>query len=544
MKFAPYIIPLFITAFAAAQTAKPLDLPDPSKDAAAAIGSADQTAAPTEPAAKPIEVAPPAKESAAAAVDTLKRNFHVNAGKPSAPITEPASPLDQISPVFRVSKKPIAEALRILGRPHGISFVVTPDARDAVVSADMSDATIRECLMSILEPEGLFYEERAGYITVRRYRTEYYIINYPAIKRTSSGSISVNLSASQNQNTQSGYGGSNTLATTTNANTNGQAQQDQSTLSIEKDMDVDAWKTIEEMIQGQLSKGETLTLNRFTGIATISATDRHHEKLRPFIDLLNRRLNQQVHIQARIVEINLSGQSKFGVDWQQALTVAGNAAVSFDGEATTNLTAAGPNILADPSVGLRIGAGRLGAVITALSQQGNVKTESQPSVTTLVNQTTYIKIGEDRTFFTLSSTTSINTGTTTTNGNVTSLDTYDRYSQTFGNVLEVTPSVSDDGIITLIVSPVISRLKSIETSPDGRQNGPNTDSKATESIIRLRSGETGVMGGFVFTEDVKAQRGVPGLEKIPGIGRIFRTDATTTARTELVIFVTATLDAI
>lgn len=525
------------------------DSEDPARPPAEA-NPADDLPTPAEPIAVPSPSAPAQDEQTApraahALVDKM-RAAYVASPDSDRTILEPASPLDTFTPQFRISEQPITLALRTLGRPHRISFVVEPDAADTKVSADMTDATVRECLAAITEPNGLYYEERAGYVTVRRNKTEYFIIDYPSMKRTSAGSVSVNLAASQPQGGSgqpgSAGGSSSTFASTGSGQNGGQQQQDQATLTIEKENDSDAWASVEEQLSAQLKDGESLNLNRFSGIATITASVRRLDQLRGFIALLNRRLNRQVHIQARVLEVTLSDQNKLGVDWTQALTTAGNGNVSFSGAIASNLTSVGPDSLAPNTFGLRIGAGKLEAVVSALSQQGNVSTESQPSVTTLANQTTYIKIGEDLTFFTLQSSTSINQPTNGSNTNVTSQDVYSQYNQTFGNVLEVTPTVSEEGIITLIASPVISRLTSISTSPDGKQSGPNTDSKATESIIRLRSGETGVMGGFVFTQELKDTRGVPLLSNVPLLGRAFRTDATSKTRTELVILITATLD--
>lgn len=552
-------------AIAAAQETATLSIPKPEAVPAAEESVPKETDEPadeqpdTAPQASAIDVAPPnsgqRNTEAHAAVDAMREAF-VKGKAPAqnqtgAPVLEPASPLDNLTPQFRISEQPIGRAVRLLGRPHRVSFVVEPDAAETVVSADMTDATVRECLLAITEPYGLFHEERAGYVSIRRNKTEFFFIEYPSMSRTSSGSVSVNLAAAQSQSGggvggQGVQGGFSSQTGGLGASGSAQSQQqDAATLSIEKDNDSDLWDSIETEINSQLGEGETLTLNRFSGIATVTASPRRLERIGRFIQIVNRRINRQVHIQARILEIDLTDQQKLGVDWTQALTAAGNGSgdVTFEGEALTNLNSIGPETLAPNTFGLRIGAGKLNAVVSALSEQGDVRTESEPRVTTLTNQTTYIKIGEDRTFFSLTSSTSINQGDIAGGGsNVTSQDIYSRFTQTFGNVLEVTPSVSEDGIITLIASPVISRLKSITTSPDGKQSGPDTDSKATESIIRLRSGETGVMGGFVFTQTIEGTRGVPVLQSVPLFGRAFRTDATHKTRSEIVILITATLD--
>lgn len=467
------------------------------------------------------------------------------------PLQEPASPLDQVTPIFRPEKQPLERALRLLGRPFAVTFIVEPDAAAEELSMEMRDASLREILTAIVETKGLYYEERAGYVTVRRNKTEFYFIEYPSMKRKTAGSVSINLSASQsnnNSNNTTGQGQSrrsNQLSGNLGTGSNGQtSQDDQSTLSIAKDNDGDIWQAVEKQLRSLLHEkdGETLDLSRASGIAAITASVRRHEQIRPYIAIVNRRINRQVHIKAQVIEVDLSNSKKLGVNWTQAATAIGGSGITFAAGANTSLATAGPNTLPPDSFTARIGLGKLDAVLAALSQQGDVHSESNPSVTTLVNQTTYIKVGEDRTFFTLDSSTEINQPTAGTGASSSRQDVFNQFTQTFGDVLEVTPSVSEDDIITLVASPTISRFKGVTTSPDGRLSGPNSDSKATESIIRLRSGETGVMGGFVFTQQAAEKRGIPFAERLPLIGRAFRTDSNATRRTELAILITATLD--
>jgi type II secretory pathway component GspD/PulD (secretin) len=467
----------------------------------------------------------------------------------SGTLKEPASPLDQVTAVFRPEKQPLDRALRLLGRPFGVTFIVEPDAANEEISMEMRDATLREILTAIVETKGLYYEERAGYVTVRRNKTEFYFIEYPSMKRKTAGSVSINLSASQSNNNVNGSinGQSNRSLANQNGGLSGNGQvgqEDQSTLSITKDNDGDIWHAIEKQLRSLLHEkdGETLDLSRASGIAAITASVRRHEQIKPYIAIVNRRINRQVHIKAQVIEVDLSNSKKLGVNWTQAATAIGQSGITFSAGSATGLTTAGPTSLSPESFTARIGIGKLDAVLAALSQQGDVHSESNPSVTTLVNQTTYIKVGEDRTFFTLDSSTEINQPTNGSGASSSRQDVFHQFTQTFGDVLEVTPSVSEQDIITLVASPTISRFKGVTTSPDGRLSGPNSDSKATESIIRLRSGETGVMGGFVFTQRASERRGIPFAERLPLVGRAFRTDTSATRRTELAILITATLD--
>lgn len=532
-----------------ASTAEPTAAaPAPSRLNLPELEASEPPAATPEP---PPDVGPrePAPAAAAAVAPVAHRS---RAG--IQPLREPPSPLDQITPLFRPEKQPLERALRLLGRPFNVTFIVDADAANVELTMEKRDASLREILTAIVHTKGLYYEERAGYVFVRRNKTEFFFIEYPALKRKTSGNVSINLSAAQSNSNMNGgvqgYGGYSggargaSLGASGAVGANGyQQQQDQSTLSITKENDGDVWDGIEKQLASLLIEGESFNINRFSGIVKVDASEeRLRESIRPYIAIVNRRINRQVHIKTQVIEVDLTRTNKLGVDWAQAATTIGSTGITFSAAAPTNIGMVGPTILPSDSFTARIGVGKLDAVLTALSQQGNVHSESNPSVTTLVNQTTYIKVGEDRTFFTLNSSTEINQPTTGSGTSSARQDVYNQFTQTFGDVLEVTPSVSEDDVITLIASPTISRFKGLTTSADGRLSGPNSDSKATESIIRLRSGETGVMGGFVFTQDADDTRGIPLLERIPLVGRAFRTDGKTNRRSELAILITATLD--
>ncbi|MDB6079905.1 MAG: type secretory pathway, component PulD, partial [Akkermansiaceae bacterium] len=112
---------------------------------------------------------------------------------------------------------------------------------------------------------------------------------------------------------------------------------------------------------------------------------------------------------------------------------------------------------------------------------------------------------------------------------------------TIGTILAVTPQIDGDGRITLDVLPAITRLQAIVSSPDGKQTAPLTEVKQASTIVRLRDGETAVIGGLISEESGTNVRGVPVLSSLPVAGKAFQTKATLKNRTELVIFLTPKL---
>jgi type II secretory pathway component GspD/PulD (secretin) len=109
---------------------------------------------------------------------------------------------------------------------------------------------------------------------------------------------------------------------------------------------------------------------------------------------------------------------------------------------------------------------------------------------------------------------------------------------TVGTVLSITPQVSADGLITLDITPAVSRLVRTETSATGQTNAPVIDIRQASSIVRVRDGATIIMGGLVQDGSTTTHRKIPLLGDIPFLGKAFSGEYKSEERTELVFFLT------
>lgn len=103
-----------------------------------------------------------------------------------------------------------------------------------------------------------------------------------------------------------------------------------------------------------------------------------------------------------------------------------------------------------------------------------------------------------------------------------------------GIKLDVIPKISADGTVELIVRPEFSRL----TGYTPGDNQPVIDTRATSTAVRVRSGDTLVIGGMRQRSDVGDFGGVPGLKDVRWLGHLFRTRSTDIRESELVVFIT------
>lgn len=443
----------------------------------------------------------------------------------AASLETPVGPL-------RFEKMPLPAALRLLARVSDTSIVAEPDVVDDV-SLELQRTTLGAALSNLVEPAGYFFEESAGGFVVRKMKTVLYPIDYLQLTRSGSGSASITLGGANNGTSNGGL--SNVPQTNLANQQRGLAQtgSDATQVSIQQENQNTFWTNLETELRAMLREGETLVLNRFSGVAQVTASAKRHEVMRSFLAFVNHRITQQVEIEAKLVEVTFRDEHKLGIDWElMAPNLSVRAPLDADGVGGTLLSAG--------TFVANVGYGRANALVQALQEQGDVKTVSEPRLRSLHNQTAFIKVGEDRPFFRLQQTTSLNQPGTNLPFNQTQ-ESYSVSTITIGTILAVTPQVGMDRVITLDVLPAITRLQSIVTSPDGRQTAPVTEVKQASTIVRLKDGETAVIGGLISEDSGERIRAIPGLSRVPLLGAAFRSKAALKSRTELVIFLTPRL---
>jgi len=447
------------------------------------------------------------------------------------------SPLDRPVPPLRFDSATLPATLRVLARASETTIAAEPDLTGKV-AAELPAGTLRVALTSVTAPLGFYFEEQAGAIMVRRLKTVLYPVDYPQLTRSGSGSASITLGGANSGNFGTGQANLTMTAQAQTAGANG-IGSDATQVSISQENQNTFWTTLEAELRAMLKDGDGLVLNRFSGVVQVTAPVARHEVVRAFLALVNHRITQQVEIEARLVEVTLHDEQKLGVDWDLATTSLGGATTITAG-APVDVPGVGGTLLGANTFSANLGWGRATALINALKQQGDLKTVAQPRLRALNNQTAFIKVGEDRPFFRLQQSTTFNQGGTATPYNQTQ-ENFTVSTITIGTILAVTPQIDGNGVITLDVLPAITRLQSIVTSPDGRQTAPVTEVKQASTIVRLKDGETAVIGGLISEESGESTRAVPFLGAVPLAGQAFRSKAKLRNRTELVIFLTPRL---
>jgi MSHA biogenesis protein MshL len=286
----------------------------------------------------------------------------------------------------------------------------------------------------------------------------------------------------------------------------------------------------------EFEKSVSVFANKETGVLIARATSRQHEKIQEFIDRVMTTAKRQVLIEATIVEVRLNDQYQQGINWSRALLGAQGFALSQAGTAGIGATAGALTInYFDPTSDY----GNILASVSLLEKFGNVKVLSSPKLSVMNNQTASLKVADSKVYFTIATTPAV-LGTA---GNILVPATYTStpLSVSVGFIMNVTPHISDSDIVTINVRPTITRITGYVTDPNPAlvliaNRIPEIQTREMESIIKVESGQTAVMGGLIQESIDKNTSEIPFLGRIPILGNLFQNRDDTTSKTELVIF--------
>lgn len=227
----------------------------------------------------------------------------------------------------------------------------------------------------------------------------------------------------------------------------------------------------------------------------------------------------QVLIEASIVEVSLTGNLEYGVEW----FVQNSLSRGRDGQALLNMNESGGIGAKKPGFSYTIlnKAGVVRATLNALAEKSQLRVLSNPSVLVLDNHNATIQIGKQQ---------PVKSSTTATGTLVTESITY----KDTGVMLSVTPSVNAGGLITMDIVQQVTDVGEIDVATGQR----SFLTRQIQSRVAVRSGEPIVLGGMIRENETNGRSGVPGLADIPLFGALFSTTSNKRERTELLVLMT------
>ena len=339
----------------------------------------------------------------------------------------------------------------------------------------------------------------------------------------------------------------------------------------------------------QLEREVVVVPETVTNSLVLSATPRFFEEVRGIIEQLDAR-PPMVMIQVMIASIELGSTNEFGIELGLQDSVLFDRSILNNLQTTTNTTASGASTTTvvsgngapgfnfntgDPlgnlgnlpagsgvvtntnpsSVGgqgisnfavgrtnstlgysglvLSAASENITALLRALAENHRVDILQRPQIMALDNQPASIQVGQR-----VPRITTVSTNALTGNSNSVTMDSV-------GLLLGVTPRISPDGLVVMLIDAEKSELESdatgipIYTSPSGQViRSPIVDATTASTTVAAMSDQTIVIGGLITKSKSKTHRGVPVIDDIPVLNDFFRYDSTVEEKTELLIILT------
>jgi MSHA biogenesis protein MshL len=343
--------------------------------------------------------------------------------------------------------------------------------------------------------------------------SETYVQSRGAGATTTTQSRAVARGATRTETRQSG----------TTVETPGSAQSQQTNETVEQRL------TFREMA--------SVIVNPETGIVSVRGTSRQHEKVADFIAQVTGSARRQVLIEATVVEVLLNDNYQAGVDWS-ALGING-LGYSFRQNFIGSNLAEAPFFSVQYSNPNAAAGGNLSSTVKLLDSFGTTRVLSSPKIMAVNNQTAVLKVVDNRVYFTVTAQVTPAQGTTqplvvyTTTQNVVPV----------GFVMNVTPQIGEDDVVVLNVRPTVSRIIGYVNDPNpdlAKANVvskvPEIQSREFESVLRVPSGQTAVLGGLMQDSFEGQRDGLPMLSQVPVLGDLVSYRNDTARKSELVIF--------
>ncbi|MBI4386907.1 MAG: hypothetical protein HY551_05965 [Elusimicrobia bacterium] len=446
---------------------------------------------------------------------------------PPAPRT-PKDPMETKVTV-RVKDVPLATFLETISAQAKVNFIITEGLDKKRVTAFLQGINVRDALQTLLEMRGLTYT-RVGrsntYVISQRSRkapnriTRIYTLNHiPLVSVLTPVS---NQAGGGADASAAGGGGLSMGASPGSAGgpagaSGGSASEAGGILKI---------------IWNILTKEGRVNVDPRTNSLVVTDIAEVFPQVEQIIAELDRKA-PQIMIEVQIVEINSDRTQQLGIEWGGA---DGQLAAFQGGSRETpfpfNLQSNASKIRFFDSGTVKNGIvdlTQLTVILRALVSRSEARFLGKPKVMTLNNKTAMIQVSQDTAIGRQATQTSV--GNT---GGASSINSAER--RPTGLLLKVTPQVNRENYITMQVEPTYVNV--IQSSLGSDILDPIN--RSASSMVRVKNGQTLVLGGLLSSRENKIVRKVPILGYLPIIGWFFTSLSTQRNNTDLVIFITPT----
>lgn len=476
-----------------------------------------------EPKPLPPESIPKQTEAESDALATLQKGLRQSLEKEAPrtvevePVMPEYDPLEDQIVSFSMVNEDLQLILYSLARAVGMNLIIDPSLSEEkrLVTLNLENVSASTVLKEILGTLDLFYEVEQNVIRVKPYEERIFKLNFLDAEVEATFDVGGDVLGAGETEQVKGLSGNFKLSGKGAKKSN-------------------PYDRVEEMIKGMLSKGGKYSLNRSSGSLYIKDTTAVIGSVSSLINHLRETLARQILIEARIIEVTLSDQYSYGIDWsilrdQITTTTKVNSAAWALGRGLV-LHGVHRSFSVDTT-------------IDALRTFGDSKVVSNPSIRSKHGRPAIISVGTSFTYKKSVTTTRLDRDSRveeTTDVEVSTV--FD------GLILGVIPFIEGNGKITLLINPIISDVdpdslkpKAVTASGTESISLPVVSIREISTTIGINSGDVIVLGGLIDKRRQSVKKGVPFLSAIPVLGYLFKNETSRDETRELVIILSVSM---
>ena len=463
-----------------------------------------------------------------AKMDTVSEAAIEKKGPGSQPKVTPDFPPElNLKITLKGNDLPLKIFLSTISQVTGYNVITTPDIDSQKTSINLENIEVWRALKSLLYKFGYGFKVSQEDLIITETETRIFNISMPAVDQSFKDETSNESYANSNNN--------NNNSLTIN-------QQDQNIRVGTKiyyennSPKLSLWTDLENNVKSIITpQTGSYSINKVSGSIIVTDKPAVLDKIGDLVSTINESLSRQQSFEIKIIEVTLSGDHEAGIDWNAIakklmglnnITASTNFTSSgfLSGQLLT-LSATGP----DASSGTTNGG--VSMVLKALDSMGDVNVVSRPSITV---SNGFPCVIQEVTSIPYISGTGQTIGNNVTQSNVTTSEVSDGLTMRLEAKIEEKKTV-------LNISAAVNTLDSMSNVPVG--NGltiqePQVSTKSITTNVMVAPGKTLILGGLISNTKQIQLQGIPCLDKIPFLGKIFQYKAKSNQKKELVIIIT------
>ncbi|MGF1752904.1 pilus (MSHA type) biogenesis protein MshL [Vibrio makurazakiensis] len=417
------------------------------------------------------------------------------------------------------------------------------------ITVNLNDVTLDEVLSVVQDLYGYDIEKKGKVIQIypAGLRTVTIPVDYLQVKRVGRSLTTITtgtISSNDDSGSSSSSSSNSSSSSSSNSNSSSSGSSNNGGTEIETTSESDFWPQLEKAVAQLIGSGsgQSVVVTPQASVITVRAFPDEIREVRQFLGISQKRLQRQVILEAKILEVTLSDGYQQGINWTNLSKSIGSGGIVVDRPASALPPLDAISSLLGGQTNVTISDGSFEAVLSFMDTQGDLNVLSSPRVTASNNQKAVIKVGTDEYYVT-------NLSSVVGSGDNANVAPEVELTPFFSGIsLDVTPQIDDKGNVFLHVHPAVievdEEVKELNLgSTTGNVTLPLAKSsiRESDSVIRAQDGDVVVIGGLMKSNTSEIVSKVPFFGDIPALGHLFRNTSELQQKTELVILLKPTI---